>query len=424
MNKAAHPIPKLDKKRRCKDALVKASKPPAAVQSQSAATKSQSAELFIAKLHDELILSTQAALHSSLPQQPSRPSAKVAPLPHKNREPPTVQPGVATQQELLPESPSLPLPPRDPITHQPCPLSSSSTPSSTPPLQSTSPVTRPAPHCPSPPLTPEAKTGSPSLNPPDRAEQEGLSTLLSPLTSPVSLNDSTFECSLLSPLPDSLLQPVKNEGRPFKSLGEPDSRAQPKVPDTKFADGGLDNGNPTVSQYTNKTDHDGKPQPAKKDIVLKNAESWASLVKMSTLAPATLKSSKESFQQFRKAAMEKEREKELKRIQMEAKKFPEKNSLTVPCRVELCSQTSREESEPLETSLTEHISKTPPKERDVQTPESPAAPSPPPTEQSTVDRDRAMARKKEQERRRREAMSVIDMTMQSDIMATFEKNLE
>ena len=53
------------------------------------------------------------------------------------------------------------------------------------------------------------------------------------------------------------------------------------------------------------------------DIVLKNAESWAKVV-WESVSSVPIKSSKESFQQFRKAALEKEeREKELKRKQME-----------------------------------------------------------------------------------------------------------
>lgn len=54
-----------------------------------------------------------------------------------------------------------------------------------------------------------------------------------------------------------------------------------------------------------------------KDICLKNAESWAKLVKIS-VAPTAIKSSKETFQLFRKAAMEKEeRKKQLKRKLMD-----------------------------------------------------------------------------------------------------------
>lgn len=55
-----------------------------------------------------------------------------------------------------------------------------------------------------------------------------------------------------------------------------------------------------------------------KDIVLKNADSWTSLGKMASLAPCTIKSSKESFQQFRKVAMEKEERERARKLQLEA----------------------------------------------------------------------------------------------------------
>lgn len=62
------------------------------------------------------------------------------------------------------------------------------------------------------------------------------------------------------------------------------------------------------------------------DIVLKNAESWARLVRQSVTA-AAIKCSKESFQHFRKAAIEKEREKALRQKQVEENKVeaPEKS---------------------------------------------------------------------------------------------------
>lgn len=67
-----------------------------------------------------------------------------------------------------------------------------------------------------------------------------------------------------------------------------------------------------------RADNIEKPFLPLQDIVLKNADSWASLGKMATFTPSTSKSSKESFQQFRKAAMEKEeRERALKRLQIE-----------------------------------------------------------------------------------------------------------
>lgn len=53
-------------------------------------------------------------------------------------------------------------------------------------------------------------------------------------------------------------------------------------------------------------------------IVLKNADSWTSLGKMAALTPCTIKSSKESFQQFRKVAMEKEEREKARKLQLEA----------------------------------------------------------------------------------------------------------
>lgn len=55
-----------------------------------------------------------------------------------------------------------------------------------------------------------------------------------------------------------------------------------------------------------------------KDIVLKHADSWTSLGKMATQTPCPIKSSKESFQQFRKVAMEKEERERARKLQMEA----------------------------------------------------------------------------------------------------------
>ncbi|RXN14021.1 bromodomain testis-specific -like isoform X2 [Labeo rohita] len=155
----------------------------------------------------------------------------------------------------------------------------------------------------------------------------------------------------------------------------------------------------------------------KKDIVLKHADSWTSLGKLATQTPCPIKSSKESFQQFRKVAMEKEERERARKMQMEA---------------------GREKSGTDKSGLTQQLQKTkldcPPSKPEVESAElpimaaildTPKAPEPCSLPQSSVDREREMARKREQERRRREAMSgVIDMTMQSDIMATFEKNLD
>lgn len=166
-----------------------------------------------------------------------------------------------------------------------------------------------------------------------------------------------------------------------------------------------------------KSIQDAKSNLPKKDIVLKHADSWTSLGKLATQTPCTIKSSKESFQQFRKVAMEKEERERARKLQLEAgreKSSTDKSCLTQqPQKAKLECQPSKPEVESAELPLMAAILDTP------------KAPEPSSVLQNSVDREREMARKREQERRRREAMSgVIDMTMQRDIMATFEKNLE
>ncbi|XP_035641189.1 bromodomain testis-specific protein isoform X5 [Oncorhynchus keta] len=272
----------------------------------------------------------------------------------------------------------------------------------------------------------------------------GLSALLSPLTSPpvglLQAAGSRYELYpvLLSPLQDSPLQPVKDDRRPSEALEEIPYRKLQKQTNTRHSDSVFDGGNTSLSHPANKTTADGKNTPAKKDIVLKNADSWASLRKMSLSTPSTVRSSKESFDKFRRAAIEKEeREKALILRRMQMKEMASgKSSLTMP--VSVPPRAAEPEPlpcrtptpEPAEIPLQTEAIVEPPSPKAPEAPrEEPlaAAPTPPPplTTQTSVDREREMARRREQERRRREAMSgIIDMTMQSDIMATFEKNLD
>nr|XP_046156386.1 bromodomain testis-specific protein-like isoform X5 [Oncorhynchus gorbuscha] len=272
----------------------------------------------------------------------------------------------------------------------------------------------------------------------------GLSALLSPLTSPpvglLQASGSRYELYpvLLSPLQDSPLQPVKDDRRPLEALEEIPYRKLQKQTNTRHSDSVFDGGNTSLSHPANKTTADGKNTPAKKDIVLKNADSWASLRKMSLSTPSTVRSSKESFDKFRRAAIEKEeREKALILRRMQMKEMASgKSSLTMP--VSVPPRAAEPEPlpcrtptpEPAEIPLQTEAIVEPPSPKAPEAPrEEPlaAAPTPPPplTTQTSVDREREMARRREQERRRREAMSgIIDMTMQSDIMATFEKNLD
>ncbi|XP_031689423.1 bromodomain testis-specific protein isoform X6 [Oncorhynchus kisutch] len=277
----------------------------------------------------------------------------------------------------------------------------------------------------------------------------GLSALLTPLTSPPAVllqaADSRYEqlCPvLLSPLQDSPLQPVKDKGRLSEALGETHSKILQKQPYPRHSDIVFDVGNTSLSHPANKPTADGKSTPAKKDIVLKNADSWASLGKIAISTPSTVKSSKESFDKFRRAAIEKEergRALTLKRTQMKASG---KSSLTMPVSLPVAvpvpPRTAEQEHLPCRTPAPEPaeipmpteaiVEPQPPRAPEPLKEEPPAAASTPPppfTTQTSVDGEREMARRREQERRRREAMSgVIDMTMQSDIMATFEKNLD
>ncbi|XP_042729302.1 bromodomain testis-specific protein isoform X2 [Lagopus leucura] len=123
---------------------------------------------------------------------------------------------------------------------------------------------------------------------------------------------------------------------------------------------------------------------------IKNIDSWVSLCKMMML-PAPIKSSAESFKHFRKVALQK-----------------------------AAGQAQEKERVPKGAGVDAMVMKDfkPPKEEDMskQLPEA---------QQHPLVQDRNLARKMEQERRRREAMAcTIDMNLQSDIMATFEENLE
>ncbi|KAM6921178.1 bromodomain testis-specific protein [Xenentodon cancila] len=243
------------------------------------------------------------------------------------------------------------------------------------------------------------------LSPPD------LSALLSPMaSSPGVLPDwvsARFEQGpVLSPLKDSPLWSKDETSYNSKHLEDfSDSQATSRL----------------CINASNSEEE--KAHLPRKDLLLRNADSWARLVRQS-VTPAAIKSSKESFQMFRKAAIEKEeRERALKRKPMDENKeqeIPEKSRLSDPCRAEQIPQPVMEGSDLLESILTGTLldaSINVDKQRCLSETLSS-------TTQSSVDKERDMARRKEQERRRREAMSGIDMTMQRDIMTTFELNLD
>ncbi|XP_030636136.1 bromodomain-containing protein 3 [Chanos chanos] len=172
------------------------------------------------------------------------------------------------------------------------------------------------------------------------------------------------------------------------------------------------------------------PTAPKKDVKLKSMGPWASLVQRPSSNPASTgsslaRSSSDSFEQFRRAAREKEeREKALRAQNEQAERDRvrrEQSEQTERERVRREQDRLREaEQQGDSVRLQTQAHQTPP-----QLP--PQTLSPPDalnTQTPTPDQQRELARRREQERRRREAMAaVIDMNFQSDLMAIFEENL-
>ncbi|XP_024134207.1 bromodomain testis-specific protein isoform X2 [Oryzias melastigma] len=235
-----------------------------------------------------------------------------------------------------------------------------------------------------------------------------LSALLSPMApSPEIMPEwasARFEAPVLSPLRDTPFHSKDEMGCNFRYTED--------VPDS-----------PLSEPHTGINSVEEQPQIPKKDICLKNAESWAKLVKMS-VTPTAIKSSKETFQLFRKVAMEKEeREKALKRKLMDEDdktETSEQNSLLGLCKAEPAVQPVKEGPEVLQKSCS---GARPDAVKQLEQQKVPTEIQPL-TPWSSAERAREMARKKEQERRRQEAMSGFDMTMQWDIMTSFELTLD
>ncbi|XP_075792639.1 bromodomain testis-specific protein [Pelodiscus sinensis] len=151
-----------------------------------------------------------------------------------------------------------------------------------------------------------------------------------------------------------------------------------------------------------------------KDRQVKNADSWITLCKKMAV-PVPIKASLENFQQFRKAALEKEKNERAQELRRQLEQAQKKGKN--PCQEK---ERTYEGVEPQSTGM--EIHEEPQKERPTNEQQ-----QPPEVQQNTQEglvKDRNLARKMEQERRRKEAMiHTIDMNLQSDIMATFEENL-
>ncbi|KAF1658135.1 Bromodomain testis-specific protein, partial [Aptenodytes patagonicus] len=143
------------------------------------------------------------------------------------------------------------------------------------------------------------------------------------------------------------------------------------------------------------------------DTGFKNIDSWVSLCKTMML-PAPIKTSAESFKQFRKAALKRRsgQAQELKRPLVQA----ERELQNLPQERERGHEGTGSDA----IAVTDCEPQNQQKSKQL-----------PKAQQRALVQDRNLARKMEQERRRREAMAcTIDMNLQSDIMASFEEYLE
>nr|XP_019962606.1 PREDICTED: bromodomain-containing protein 4-like [Paralichthys olivaceus] len=195
----------------------------------------------------------------------------------------------------------------------------------------------------------------------------------------------------------------------------------------------LDSPAPPCSQPDIKIKQEPKTPIAPKktqDVKIKNMGSWASLAQRSQSTPASsVRSSSDSFEQFRRVAREKEeRERQLKAQAEQARKEQEKHrrddedTMEQARRAQDDARRRQEQQSPLAptppaSTPPTHSPQAPPAQPQPQPPSSSAA-------QNALDQQREMARRREQERRRREAtVDTIDINFQSDLMAIFEENL-
>ncbi|KAM4751302.1 bromodomain-containing protein 4-like isoform 1-T2 [Anableps anableps] len=240
----------------------------------------------------------------------------------------------------------------------------------------------------------------------------------------------------------SNLTGVKEE-KPSQSPGLPSSPFSPAIrqdthkPDNKHSlemkplDGSrpiprLPNSpSPPTSQPENKIKQEPKTPIAPKktqDVKLKNMGSWASLAHRSQSAPtSSLRSSSDSFERYKRVAMEKEeRERQLKAQAEQAKRVQE-----------MLRRDDDDTAEHGRRGRQSPLAPTPPGSspptHSPQPPPAPAkqAPPPPPSAaHSALDQQRDRERLRERERRFREAMADnIDINFQSDLMAIFEESL-
>ncbi|KAK1877476.1 Bromodomain containing protein 4 [Dissostichus eleginoides] len=193
-------------------------------------------------------------------------------------------------------------------------------------------------------------------------------------------------------------------GEPFNPAMRPDHHKHPDNKPSQTSHGpqnvkSMDSSRPVIRS----SESSGPPPSLQDKDKFKQDSKTPIAPKKSTSTPmSAVKSSSDSFEQFRRAAREKEeREKALKAQAEQVEKDRQ--------RREQDKLRGRDEEDIMEPTRRQP----------------PAPPTPPqPAAQNPLDQQRELARRREQERRRREAMAAtIDMNFQSDLMAIFEENL-
>ncbi|OCT82862.1 hypothetical protein XELAEV_18025397mg, partial [Xenopus laevis] len=151
-----------------------------------------------------------------------------------------------------------------------------------------------------------------------------------------------------------------------------------------------------------------------KNVKVKTSFCWEVFSKSLATTPVTIKSSSNSFQQFRKAAIAKEereralKAQELRRLEESKAGMQEKlrgtNGNTTTTSLPMGTKVHETQAQTLHEASKEEQTHN--------------------SQEGSTEEERNLARMREQERRRREAMAgTIDMYLQSDIMATFEEHL-
>ncbi|XP_023215868.1 bromodomain-containing protein 3-like isoform X2 [Centruroides sculpturatus] len=364
----------------------------------------------------------------SLPQQPSRPSATATAAPVKK----TIIPTPSRQDTVIDPNLQGVLYTTGGLTNAATglPILPSSTQSSVPSQGPATPTHAPHLSIPSP-NTPSTSTSFPP--PPILTPAPELKPHNSQITAPTSAP---------TPPPPNITKTkdIRNEESNYVHSNS--------IPSTRLTESHMQNQYPATSTVSSLSmgSHDNNlmtvngekkdnvpslltsntPSMKKNESKLKNYGSWSSLAQVvsnspSTSNPSVLKTSAmDSFQQFKKQAIEKrDRQRQLIE-QQELRRHQKEQAERERIKLERERQREREEEEALERARKAQQAQQQQMEEMARQQEQQVTQKA--TSPSVSERERQRLR--EQERRRREAMAgQIDMNRQSDIMATFEEML-